>query len=262
MSSAPTALTAPPTNDGAPQDWRTSLPEEMRSEKSFEKFKGVPDLAKSYVEIQKTMGNAIHMPKPDSKPEEWDTFYSKMGRPESPDKYELKLPESGTVDEGLVKEFRTAAHQSGLQPRQAQGLLDWFNKTQGDRMTAYTKTMEDGVGKLKGEWGGKFDEKISVASRAVKELGGDELISLLEETGLGNHPTLVKFFAKLGESTMEDKIIVGDTSSDGQETKDAIQMKIAEIMNNPKHPYNDARAPHADREAAIREVGNLYKQLG
>jgi len=261
MSSAPTALTAPPTNDGAPQDWRTSLPEEMRSEKSFEKFKGVPDLAKSYVEIQKTMGNAIHMPKPDSKPEEWDTFYSKMGRPESPDKYELKLPESGTVDEGLVKEFRTAAHQSGLQPRQAQGLLDWFNKTQGDRMTAYTKTMEDGVNQLKTEWGGKIDERISVASRAVKEMGGDELVSLLEETGLGNHPTLVKFFAKLGESTLEDKIIVGDTSS-GEESKDAILMKIAEIQNDPKHPYNDARAPHAIREAAIREVGALYKQLG
>lgn len=261
MSTASTALTAPPEG-GAPQDWRTSLPEDIRGEESIKNFKDVADLTKGFIETKKLVGNATKIPKADAKPEEWDTFYSKLGRPESPDKYDFKLPEGITADEALMKEFRTAAHASGLQPRQAQGLLDWFNKNQGERMASYTKTMEEGVGKLKGEWGGKFDEKLSVASRAVKELGGDELISLLEETGLGNHPTLVKFFAKLGESTMEDKIIVGDTSSGDQQSKDAILMKIAEIQNDPKHPVNDIRAPYDERQAAIRQLSELYKQLG
>lgn len=264
MSSAATTLTAQPdaAAAAATQDWRTTLPEDIRGEESIKNFKDVADLTKGFIETKKLVGNATKIPKADAKPEEWDTFYSKLGRPESPDKYDFKMPDGTKVDEALIKEFRTAAHTSGLQPRQAQGLLDWFNKTQGDRMTAYSKTMEDGVGKLKTEWGGKFDEKLSVASRAVKEMGGDELISLLEETGLGNHPTLVKFFAKLGESTMESQLIVGDGGSNGQETKDEILRKIEEIEKDTKHPYNDSRAPHAVRLAAMRQVSELYKQLG
>lgn len=263
MSSNATTLTA---NNGAAdgaQDWRASLPEDLRSEKSFEKFKGIPDLAKSYTELEKSMGNAVRMPKAESKPEEWDAFYSKLGRPESPDKYELKRPENpagGQWDEGLEKEFRTAAHASGLQPRQAQGLLDWFNKTQTERLTAYTKGMEEGVGKLKTEWGAKFDEKLGMAARAVKELGGDELKTMLEDTGLGNHPVLVKLFAKIGESMMEDTIIAGDTHMEDS-SKEAIQLKIDAIRRDPKHPFNDSKASPAAREAALKEMSGMYKQL-
>lgn len=260
MSAAPTALTPTP-DPAAAQDWRTSLPEDIRGEESIKNFKDISDLAKGFVETKKMVGNATKVPKADAKPEEWDTFYTKIGRPESPDKYDFKMPDGTKVDESLIKEFRTAAHTSGLQPRQAQGLLDWFNKAQEDRMAGFSKTMTDGVDKLKSEWGGKFDEKLGMASRAVKELGGDELISLLEETGLGNHPTLVKFFAKLGESTMESPLIVGDTGS-GQDSKDAILLKIDEIRNDPKNPVNDLRAPHDVRQAAIRQLSELYKQLG
>lgn len=262
MSSNATTLTNNGAADGA-QDWRTSLPEELRGEKSLEKYKSVPEVAKAYVEASKLMGNAVHMPKPDAPQEEFDKFYARLGRPESPDKYELKRPENpagGQWDEGLEKEFRTAAHQSGLQPRQAQGLLDWFNKTQTERLTAYTKGMEEGVGKLKTEWGAKFDEKVGMAARAVKELGGDELKTMLEDTGLGNHPVLVKLFAKIGESMMEDVIISGDGHMEDT-SKEALQLKIDAIRRDPKHPFNDSKASPAAREAALKEMSGMYKQL-
>jgi len=117
VSAGATTLTNNGAADGA-QDWRTSLPEELRTEKSLEKYKSVPEVAKAYVEASKLMGNAVHMPKADATQEEFDKFYARLGRPESPDKYELKRPENpagGQWDEGLEKEFRTAAHASGLQ---------------------------------------------------------------------------------------------------------------------------------------------------
>src|SRR6266550_5917625 len=262
MGSNATALTANNGADGA-QDWRASLPEELRGEESLKSFKDLPSLAKSFVETKRMVGNAVHMPKADAPQEEFDKFYARLGRPESPDKYELKRPENpagGQWDEGLEKEFRTAAHASGLQPRQAQGLLDWFNKTQTERLSAYTKGMEEGVGKLKTEWGTKFDEKVGMAARAVKELGGDELKTMLEETGLGNHPVLVKLFAKIGESMMVDTIIAGDTDMEDS-SKEAIQLKIDAIRRDPKSPYNDVKASPAAREIAIKEMDKLYKQL-
>lgn len=275
MSTGATALTAPPAappDGGAPQDWRTSLPEEIRGEESIKNFKDVADLTKGFIETKKMVGNATKIPKNDAKPEEWDAFYSKLGRPESPDKYEFKLPEGGAVDEKLLGDFKTAAHATGLQPRQAQNLLEWFNKTQGESVSNYTKTMEEDLGKLKSEWGDNFEANAKLATGLVKQHGGDKAVALMQNPYFGDNPDLVRTLgcaaqeiaalkAQIQKLTGEDSLILGDAPS-GQDTKDAIIMKIAEIQNDPKHAYNDPRAPRDVREAAIREMSKLHQQLG
>jgi hypothetical protein len=261
MSTAPTALTQEPA--APPQDWRTSLPEEMRGDKSFEKFKGVPDLAKSYVEIQKTMGNAIHIPRAEATPEELDKFYARLGRPESADKYELKRPEmaeGAKYDEEMEAAFKPIAYKAGLTPRQAQTILDEYNTVTAKRMEGYSKTMEDGVGKLKTEWGQNYDKNIGLAGRAVKELGGDELRAMLEETGLGNHPVLIKVFAKLGQDLVEEPMLIGDTPPATNENADTIQLKIDAIRNDPKDPFNSNSDSEA-RRIRVKQVMEMYEQL-
>lgn len=254
---ASTTLTQPTT------DWRSGLPEDLKGSPSLEKFKDIPSLAKSYTELEKMTGSAIKVPKSD-KAEEWDAFYSRLGRPETPDKYEFKrpaLPENVKYDEEMETAFKSMAHKAGLHPRQAQALLEGYNEISAGRITGFTKSMEEGVSKLKTEWGGSFDKNIGLATRAVKELGGDELTSMLEETGLGNHPILIKLFAKLGESMSEDTVILGDQNVQDTNSRDAIQMRINAIRNDPKHPYNDRNATHGAHEAAIREVSGLYEKL-
>jgi hypothetical protein len=245
------------------QDWKAGLPEEIRGEKSLESIKDLPSLAKSYIESQKYIGGAVKMPKADAPDEEWQKVYPRLGRPETPDKYELNhsiLPDWVQYDEKMETVFKAMAHKVGLHPRQAQGLLDGYIEVQAQRLNEYTKMTEEGVGKLKTEWGANFDKNISMATRAVKELGGDELKSILEETGLGNHPTLIKLFVKLGESMGEDTVVIGDASSE-QGTRDAVQLKIESIRNDPKHPYNNSSAGYDAHEAAVRQMAELYKQL-
>jgi hypothetical protein len=70
----------------------------------------------------------------------------------------------------------------------------------------------------------------------------------------------VKLFAKIGAGMQEDTFIAADGPGDG-DSKDAIQLKIDEILRDPKHPYNDSKASYDAHEAAVREVGNLYKKL-
>lgn len=248
---------------GQEQDWRTSLPEDLRAEKSFEKFKGVPDLAKSYVEIQKTMGSAIRVPKADAPAEEYDALYARLGRPESPEKYEFKRPtvaEGVKYDEDMEKAFKGIAHKNGLSTRQAQGILDSYNELQAGRMSKFTGAMEEGVTGLKKEWGQSFDRNIELARQSVRKLGGDEMVSLLEETGLGNHPAMIKFFSKMGEQIAEDQMILGDTPPNPAGA-DAIQAKINAIRQDPKHAYNDKRAIPAAHEAALKEMSKLYTDL-
>lgn len=249
-------------NGAAAQDWRAGLPEDIRADKSLETFKDIPDLAKSFIATKKMVGNATRIPGPDAKPEEWDTLYNKLGRPEAPDKYEFKrpeVPENVKYDEELETAFRGMAHKAGLSTRQAQAVLEQFTTFSQERLGNFTKQMETGVGELKKEWGAKFDANVGAAARTVKELGGDEIVALLNETGLGNHPAMIKFFAKLGEATSEDSLIIGDNAN-VQETRDAILLKIHEIENDKTHPYNDAKAPYDVREVAKKQVSALYKQ--
>lgn len=254
---------APANNGAPPADWRASLPEELRSEESIKNFKDVADLTKGFVETKKMVGNAIRIPKADAKPEEFDAFYARLGRPETPDKYEFtrpQVPENVKYDEEMETAFKGMAHKAGLSPRQAQALLEGYNEMQVKRLSGYTGQMEQGIAALKKEWGANYEKQIGLASRVVKEVGGEEMINLLNETGLGNHPTLVKFFAKLGAESADPGFIIGEDHHDAA-SQDAIKLKINEIMNDPKHPYNDSHAGYEVRQAALNQVGALYKQL-
>jgi hypothetical protein len=82
----------PAINAAPATNWKASLPEDLRKEKSLEAIQDVSSLAKSYVDAEKIVGGSIRIPKEGADQKEWDAFYSKLGRPESPEKYEVKRP--------------------------------------------------------------------------------------------------------------------------------------------------------------------------
>ena len=271
MSTGASVLTAEPAagaaaaGGGGAQDWRASLPEDIRGDASIKDFKDIGSLTKSFIEAQKLVGGSARVPKADAPDEEWAKFYQRVGRPESAEKYELKMPqmpEGQKVDEKLVTNFKTWAHEAGLHPRQAQRLLDRYTAAQAQMVTEYNESMTNGVAELKKEWGANFDKNTALAVKAVNELGDDDLKALLDSTGLGNHPVLIKFFAGLGEQIGEDTIVVGDAPAvTDQDSRDALQLKIDSIRRDKTHPFNNRNASHAAREAAIREVNGLYEKL-
>lgn len=256
-SVVPNASTTPP------QDWRTSLPEDMRADKSFESFKDIGSFAKSFLDTKRMVGDAIRMPKADAPPEEWNKIYDRLGRPESPEKYEIKrpeLPEGTPYDEDAEKSYKTWAHEAGLNPRQAQALFDKYTAFQTEKISNYTKEMETGVTELKKEWGGDYDKRIGLAQRAVNEVAGEDVKKLLGDTGLGNHPVLIKFFSELGSQMGEAALILGNEQINAGGV-DAIQAKIDAIRNDPNHPYQNPKATQKSHEAAILEMNKLYEQL-
>lgn len=200
-------------------DWRASLPEDLRSEKVFESIKGkdlaeaFPVLAKNYVHAQKLVGaEKLVVPGPTATPEELAAFYTKLGRPEKPDGYVPKLPEGLTedkLDKARLDTWRKEMHEAGIPKVAAERLL---SKYLADEQTAIkaaqeqqAKALEQNELSIKQEFGVKFDEKVNYARWAVKEFGSDGLLQMLDQTGLGSHPEVVKLFAKIGESLSEDK---------------------------------------------------------
>ena len=62
------------------QDWRSSLPDELKNDATLQNFKDIESLAKTVVHQQKVLGSRVPIPKTD---EEKVELYSKLGRPET-----------------------------------------------------------------------------------------------------------------------------------------------------------------------------------
>ena len=121
-----TTETAQPTTETKPEvttttttstsSWKDSISEEYRVDPNIEKFTEIDALAKSYINATKMIGqDKVVIPNNNSTEDQWNEVYTKLGRPESADKYSLDVKsEVVNLDEGAIKSFTENAHQLGL----------------------------------------------------------------------------------------------------------------------------------------------------
>ncbi|OPL13583.1 MAG: hypothetical protein AVO39_10310 [delta proteobacterium MLS_D] len=244
-----------------PENWSEALPEDLRSEPSLQTVKDLPGLVKQYVNAQKMVGkDKIPVPGEGAGPEEWEDVFNRLGRPDTPDEYGLKLPEElppGVVaDEAALKEFQTLAHEAGLLPHQVKGIYDWYN---GKIISAATQAnqqqqeqLADAQKELKEEWKGAYDEQLRLATRAFKSFAEDDpKIAKLDES-FGNNPNFIRLMARIGKAMSEDKL-KGVTQS--TYTPEDARSELTRIMNDPKHPYFRKEASgHAEAVAHVAKL--------
>lgn len=261
------------TDGTAPQpsaDWRTGLPADLAGEKALADFKDLPALAKSYLETKRMVGDAVRLPKPDAKPEEWTEFHKKLGVPDSPDKYALDLP---TLPEGLAWQpeqlagFRTVAQQAGITPKQAQALIGWYTdfslklrdrgigdearQTQAERATAVT-ALEGKWGPYNGPMWQHYQGRAEQAIRTLMAEAPPDAIQRIVESA--NEPEVAHAFALLADSLLERGFLGPDEVPSGLGAETA-QQKADEIrdaaIKDPRHPLNDAN--HPDHERVVKQ---------
>lgn len=131
----------------------------------------------------------------------------------APEKYEFKYPEGYQVDEAALGEYSTAFKELGLTNEQAQRLVDMDAKRSASSneaaVAAQQQQVEAWVGELKNDpdfGGAKFEANVGIANKALAAFGSPELTQFFKETGLGNHPLLVKAFHKAGTQLGEGSI--------------------------------------------------------
>lgn len=89
---------------------------------------------------------------------------------------------------------------------EGQGLAQALEGLTEEDIKAAQQKREDSLlpdAELKEEWGAAYEQNVRTAQDAVaavsQEFDSPELIDLLEETGLGDHPAIIKLFHKIGE---------------------------------------------------------------
>lgn len=238
-------------------DWKAGLSEELQRDPSIAHIPDVETMAKSYVNAQRMVGaDKIAIPGSHGTDEEWNQVYDKLGRPEAPDGYELKMnnvPDGMSANQELVGWFQQTAHKVGLSPQQAQVLADEYNMMAGvaeqspDEAALEAEAREqEGVRELQKEYGKAFDNKVGLAKAVLQEHGGDGLLELKLSDGrpLGSHPDLVRTFVNIGDmlkSKLGEDSIKGP-KSDGSITPADAEKELAKIQVSGG-PYWDRNHP-------------------
>lgn len=260
----------PSGGGGGTPDFRTQIPEEFRNEPSLQTINDLPTLVKGYVHAQRLVGqDRVAIPKQDAPAEEWNNFYQKLGRPESPDKYEftdLKLPQGLEIDEQVLGQTRGVFHKLGLTPQQAQGVLSHYAEATSSRYGAFTKqqeaSQEEAANKLRGEWGDKFDTNIEGAKKALAQFGGEEVVNILNETGLGNNPAVIKMLHKISLGMREDVSGRGGQGGGAQMSQQDAAMEIVRLKSGDDAEFN--RYLNGDKTLGavkFQELADKWKKL-
>lgn len=140
--------------------------------------------------------------------------------PVIPEKYEFKAPEGVTLDPVAVEAFSPIAKDLKLTNEQAQKLVDLqvaqSARALADQHVAWKAVTDKWAAEARSDkdiGGAKFEENLGVASKAIDKFGTPELRKALSESGMGNHPAVVKFFVNVGRQLSEDTIASGNAGS-------------------------------------------------
>ena len=244
-------------------NFKDLIPENFREEKSLENFNNMEDFVKSYLHAQKLVGaDKIPVPNKHATEEDWNEVFKRLGAPSDPNDYKYDLKDQ-EMDSQAVQEFNKTAHKLGLLPKQAEGLIKFYNEMNvnnaASQEEAAAQSQMNVEAELKKEFGPQYNKRLDQAKRlAVNSLGQDFLENTYLKDGsrLGDNLNVIKAFSDLADKLSEDPIIQGDGTS--YMTAKDIEKEITELTQEGS-AYWDKN--HINHQKAVDEVLKLREML-
>jgi hypothetical protein len=141
----------------------------------------------------------------------------------APETYEFQAPEGHAFDAKVIEQFSEVAKELNLPQEAAQKVLDKVAPTIAARqaeLIEQTRMQWETESKADKEFGGdKLDESLAVAKKALDTFGTKEFKTLLNESGLGSHPEMIRMLMKAGKAISEDKFIGGKATDKPHDAK-------------------------------------------
>lgn len=256
-----TVASEQPTIETKEVNWKDSLPEDLKNEKALESIQDIPGLAKSFIHAQKMVGtDKISIPNKHATDDDWNDVYSKLGRPSKPEDYDIQINSNSSVDTDALNGFKEAAHKYGLLPKQAEGIINFYDDMTQNYMRDLDAKAEQGrmhaEKALKDEWGPAYDSKVKSVGGVVTKYLNDDFahMTLSDGTKVGDHPDFIRAFANIASDLGEDKLV---TSTGPQYmTPKEIDKQLRELQAEGSAYW---KKNHPNHDAAVQEVQDLMK---
>lgn len=260
-----------PAASGAPAafDWKTSGLDDGGLALVTERgWKGPGDVLQSYRNLEKLTGvppeRMVKLPGPKDDPKAWDEVYTKLGRPETADKYVIPVPEGDKGEfAGVAKDW---FHKAGVTQSQATKLAEHWNGYMSEQQKAQQTQVEQrnatDIVQLKQAWGTDYDAKASLADRAAETFGMTEThLAALKQT-MGPKAAM-EFLHNIGSKVaVEDKAVPGMDGKSGAGfamTPEMAQAKIAELKRDKTQAQLFNSPDPRQRQEARAEMDRLVK---
>ena len=138
---------------------------------------------------------------------------AKVGAGKVPEKYEaFKLPEGVTFSAELQTGLEAFARKSGLDQAGAQGLAEFAAEQLKALNAAADKTRADWLAAAKADpevGGDKLTPALAGGAEVIATFGNAEFKAYLDKSGLGNHPEMIRMFARIRAAISQDKFVPG-----------------------------------------------------
>lgn len=143
-------------------------------------------------------------------------------QPKAPEKYEFTLSEGFEIDPAVVEQFDPVFRELDLTNEEATKLAEGYAQIRQKEAEAWHAEVAGWGEKVKADaeiGGDKLPDMAAAAVRVIGLYGTPELRNFLNETGYGNHPELVRVFARIGMALpKEDRVVEGEPSGSAPKT--------------------------------------------
>jgi len=193
------------------------------------------------------------MPMPDLENEDQrKALHKSLGVPEDVSGYEFADIEGSSMEDSRKEFISKIALEANLSKAQLKTLDSKYREEDMRILAEHQHNTAADLKELGQEWGLATEDRINSAKKVQKAFFPHmpEGVNLSASDIRAFHSLYKQLDAKSPEfSSQEHQSQVGDSP-------DEAATKIAEIRNNPKHPYNNRNDPGHD--AAKRKMRNLY----
>jgi|JI6StandDraft_1071083.scaffolds.fasta_scaffold01468_12 hypothetical protein len=153
--------------------------------------------------------------------------------PAAPESYTFTAPEGHELDSATADAFAGVAKELGLTQDAAQKVVDKMAPHLAQRQAEQIKAVHEQwreQSTADKEFGGdKLAENLGLAKKAMDTFASPELKALMNQTGLGNHPEVIRMFVKAGKAISEDSFVAGKAAPPA--SGDARRLYTASNMN-------------------------------
>ena len=166
-------------------------------------------------ETTETTTETVETTSEEAKPETEGTKHEETA--DEPIEYKFELPEGVSMADETLEGLKTLAGDLKLDQEGADkvkdlgvAMLKKWETAQSEALEAMRTEWADASKSDKEIGGAKFDENLAGAKAAMDKFATPELTAFLNESGLGNHPEMIRLFWKLNNQISDDALVSGN----------------------------------------------------
>lgn len=142
---------------------------------------------------------------------------AKVKAGETPEKYEFKMPEGMTLDQGLADKISPVLKEMKVTQEGAQKLADVFAEHKKAeavaQATSFKQFLQDSYDETVKSLGANYKEQLAFVAKVRDRFLSEETQEMLNASGLSNNKAFITDLIKLGKLISEDKAPAGGSEA-------------------------------------------------